>query len=98
MNRLTKLIWIILPMAFFANADTGKQDYKCFIESAKGVQVVFYRWVSDELLLKMAAMPSSQLTDNKGKRYFIKEVAECVPLNDDFTTEQAKKLDKQTLR
>ncbi len=77
----------------------AKQDYKCFINSStKGEQVVFYRWDSDELLVKAASLVGKQRKDSKGKKYFIKSVEECVPLNAEFSSKQAKAKDKLTLR
>lgn len=77
----------------------AKQDYKCFINSsAKGYQVVFYRWESKDVQLKSASLVGKQRTDNKGKKYFIKSVEECVPLSQDFSSKQAKVKDKQTLK
>lgn len=80
-------------------AFAAKQDYKCYINSSKkGHQVVFYRWDSKDIRLKVASLPGKQLSDNKGKTYFIKEVEECVLLSQKFTSKKAKTKDKQTLR
>ncbi|WP_258406578.1 TapY2 family type IVa secretion system protein [Shewanella spartinae] len=75
------------------------QEYKCFVTSAKkGGQVVFYQWQESQLQLRVAGLPGKQLTDAKGKKYFIKEVEECVPLSESFTSDKAKAVDKRTLR
>lgn len=77
----------------------AKQDYKCYINSTKkGEQVVFYRWDEKDARLRAARLPGKQLTDKKGKKYFIKEVEECVLLSQEFSSEKAKAKDKQTLR
>jgi hypothetical protein len=89
---------VALGVSSVAQADGDKQDYKCHIDSAQGDKVVFYRWKTDELALKIAGLPGSQLADSRGKKYYIKSVAECVPLNVDFGSDEAQKLDKQTLK
>ena len=81
------------------SAVAAKQDYKCYISSSKkGEQVVFYRWDEKDARLRTASLPGKQLTDKKGKKYFIKEVEECVPLSQEFSSKEAKAKDKQTLR
>jgi len=74
------------------------QEYKCHITMAKADKVVFYRWKVKEVPMHIAGMPGKQLTGSDGKKYFIKDVVECVPLSQDFTTEESKQLDKVTLR
>lgn len=99
MNKLISLllsgfILSVSPLSFAA-----KQDYKCFVHSSKkGDQVVFYRWKEKDARLRFASLPGSQLTDSKGKKYFIKSVEECVLLSQEFSSHEAKKIDKQTLR
>lgn len=85
--------------SFAMPALAAKQDYKCYINSSKkGEQVVFYRWDEKDARLRAARLPGKQLTDKKGKKYFIKEVEECVPLNQEFSSKEAKAKDKRTLR
>ncbi|MCW3173434.1 TapY2 family type IVa secretion system protein [Shewanella subflava] len=76
----------------------AKQDYKCYVNTTKGSKVLFYRWQEKDAQLRSARIVGKQLTDNKGKKYFIKEVEECVLLSQDFKSEKAKEQDKQTLR
>ena len=76
----------------------AKQDYKCYINSAKGSKVLFYSWQEKDVELRAAKIVGKQLTDNKGKKYFIKSLEECVPLSQEFTSEKAKEQDKRTLR
>jgi hypothetical protein len=75
------------------------QDYKCHIVSSKkDDRVVFYRWKVNDFKLKMASMPGQQLSDIKDKKYFIKEVQECVLLSEDFSSEKSQRVDEKTLR
>ncbi|NMH64738.1 TapY2 family type IVa secretion system protein [Shewanella salipaludis] len=93
------LLLSLLPLTGHAlETSTNTQDYKCYIGSVKGDQIVFFRWQATELKLKMAGLPGRQLMDNKGKKYFIKAVEECVPLDEEFTLGRAQQLDKATLR
>ncbi|MFV7769304.1 TapY2 family type IVa secretion system protein [Shewanella marisflavi] len=99
MNKLVVSVLCFALSSVASSAFAAKQDYKCFINSTKkGEQVVFYRWSEKDLQLRVASLPGKQLTDNKGKKYFIKSVEECVPLNEEFSSKQAKALDKRTLR
>ncbi|TVP14990.1 TapY2 family type IVa secretion system protein [Shewanella sp. KCT] len=99
MNKLIVCVLCIVLSSVASSAFAAKKDYKCFINSAKkGDQVVFYRWNDKDVKLRVASLPGKQLTDSKGKKYFIKSVEECVPLNEEFSSKQAKALDKRTLR
>ena len=88
-----------ISIALITSAYAKTQEYKCFISSAKkGGQVVFYQWEEAQLQVRMAGLPGKQLIDAKGKKYFIKDVEECVLLRDSFTSDKAKAVDKRTLR
>jgi len=81
-----------------AAAASEKQEYKCYVDTSDGAKVVFYRWQTHEFDIKVASLAGRQNVNNKGKKYFIKDVAECVALNDEFSSSSAKKLDLKTLR
>ncbi|MBW8184438.1 TapY2 family type IVa secretion system protein [Shewanella nanhaiensis] len=93
--------FIMIPIFLLSLSTTAvaseKQDYKCFVNSTDGDKVVFYRWKTDELKLKMAKLVGRTNTNKKGKKYFIKEVQECVHINDTFESADAQKVDKVTL-
>lgn len=98
---MMKLIIAILcatPLFVLAAAGNTKQDYKCHIITAKADKVVFYRWKLQGVALKIASLPGKQLVDTKGKKYFIKDVVECVPLTEMFSSDNSKALDERTLR
>ncbi|MCL1141474.1 TapY2 family type IVa secretion system protein [Shewanella gaetbuli] len=76
----------------------AKHDYKCYIHSTKGDQVLFFSWQEQDAELRAARLVGKQLTDHKGKKYFLKEVEECVLLSEEFTSDKAKARDKRTLR
>lgn len=98
---MIKFIIVILcavPLFVLAEGGNNKQDYKCHINTAKGDKVVFYRWKSQGVALKIASLPGKQLVDTKGKKYFIQDVVECVPLTEVFSSDNSKALDERTLR
>lgn len=92
------LIFISVPLLADAAPIDRVQDYKCHITLAKSEQIAFYRWESSKAKLNMAKLPSKQLTDNFGKKYFIQDVIECVPLSAEFSNDKSRELDKQTPR
>lgn len=95
------LVGFVLSLCcYFSLAATSEsaQDYKCHISSAKGDKVVFYRWKSKDVNLNAASLPGKQLVASDGKKYFIKDVVECVSLSQEFTSDESKQLDKITLR
>ncbi|QYJ98703.1 TapY2 family type IVa secretion system protein [Shewanella alkalitolerans] len=99
MNKLVAVLLVIMLSSSVNAVFAAKQDYKCFINSSsKGKEVVFYSWDSKDLLLKMKSLLGKQRVDVKGKKYFIKNVEECVPLSEEFSSKQAKEQDKRTLR
>ncbi|QYK13992.1 TapY2 family type IVa secretion system protein [Shewanella rhizosphaerae] len=100
MNKLISLLLMSgLLSCVSSSAFAEKQDYKCFIQSSKkGEQVVFYRWDVKDAKLRANSLVGKRLSDSHGKKYFIKSVAECVPLSEEFSSGKAQKLDRQTLR
>lgn len=100
MNKI--IASVLLAVSLFCITSTtyaAKQDYKCFVDSLpKGERVIFYRWNEKDVQLRVASLPGTQLTDNKGKKYYIKSVEECVPLNKAFSSVKAQNIDKHTLR
>ena len=92
------LVLILSASAVVAAEPESKQDFKCFITSIKGEKVAFFRWELNNWKLKMAKLPGTQLKDSNGRKYYIKSVEECVELDNDFTSDAAILLDKQTLR
>lgn len=94
-------IGLVLSLfSYFSIAVTSEpaQDYKCHIIASKGDKVVFYRWKIKDVKLNIASLPGKQLTASDGKKYFIKDVVECVSLSQEFTSNKSKQLDKITLR
>ncbi|ABV35814.1 conserved hypothetical protein [Shewanella sediminis HAW-EB3] len=99
MRNIVYLGSLLAVALSIAPAEAAYQEYKCHVSSTKkGGQVVFYRWKETDLQLKVAGLPGKQLTDHQGKKYFIKEVFECVSLGEDFSSEKAQRLDERTLR
>ncbi|MCL2917550.1 TapY2 family type IVa secretion system protein [Shewanella litorisediminis] len=100
MNKTIAYLLFAFSLSSVAQvAHAAKQDYKCFVDSLpKGERVVFYRWDENEVQLKIARLPGTQLQDSNGKRVYIKSVEECVPLNTTFSSPKAQSVDKQTLR
>jgi hypothetical protein len=98
MIRYVLLVLISLPLLVSASPSDKKQDYKCHIISAKGDKVIFYRWKSKDVQLKSASLIGQQLTNSDGEKYFIKDVSECVTLGDEFSTDDARRVDQKTLR
>ena len=100
MMRNTLSVGILFAVALsIAPAEAAYQEYKCHVSSTKkGEQVVFYRWKEKDVQLKVVGLPGKQLTDHQGKKYFIRNVFECVSLGEDFSSEKAKRLDERTLR
>ena len=74
-----------------------KQDYKCYVNSTDGDKIVFYRWQVTEYKLKAASLPGRINVNKDNKKYYIKDVHECVLLNEEFTLGLAQKLDRATV-
>ncbi|WP_076542950.1 TapY2 family type IVa secretion system protein [Shewanella sp. UCD-KL21] len=100
MIKVITTTFCMLSMLAVSPVWAAKQDYKCFITSStKGDEVVFYRWnTKDDIKLKAGGLIGKQRADRKGKKYFIKDVQECVALGQDFVSEKAQAVDKKTLR
>ncbi|GGI99204.1 hypothetical protein GCM10007978_41300 [Shewanella hanedai] len=93
-SYIVSLFLFALSMSTFASE---KQDYKCFINSTDGDRVVFYRWEAKEIKLKMATLVGRTNMNKKGKKYYIKNVQECVLINQDFESSDGQDIDKITL-
>ncbi|MEH6464591.1 MAG: TapY2 family type IVa secretion system protein [Shewanella psychromarinicola] len=99
MIKLLILCLFIVPFGLVAKTDE-RQDYKCHITSSSvGERILFYRWNKKDANLNEAKLSGKQFKDSaSGKKYFIKEVSECLPLGETFKLESAQKLDSQTPR
>lgn len=73
------------------------QDYKCYVKSSYGDEyVVFFKWKEKDANRQMLALPAKQLSDKMGKKYFVKQIDECVPVDKYFSSIKAKELDMHT--
>lgn len=97
-RSLIGLVLGIFSCVSVAATSESAQDYKCHITASKENKVVFYRWKIKDASLNIASLPGKQLTALDGKKYFIKEVVECVSLDKEFSSDKSKLLDKMTLR
>lgn len=97
-RSLIGLVLVFFSCVSVAATSELAQDYKCHITASKVEKLVFYRWKVKDLNLNIASLPGKQLTASDGKKYFIKDVVECVPLNQEFTSDKSQQLDKVTLR
>ncbi len=91
---------IILLLSVFSSVAvyaSDKQEYKCFINSTDGEKIVFYQWKVNEYKLKAASLPGRINFNKKNKKYYIKDVHECVIINETFTMGRAQKLDRATV-
>ncbi|MFB2801516.1 TapY2 family type IVa secretion system protein [Shewanella seohaensis] len=99
MIRYCIALALTLPTFVFAAEPTGvMQDYKCHVTTTNGDKVLFYRWWVKDVNLSMASLPGTQKVGGDEKKFFIKEVVECVELSKEFTNENSKKIDELTLR
>uniref|UniRef100_Q0HS91 Uncharacterized protein n=1 Tax=Shewanella sp. (strain MR-7) TaxID=60481 RepID=Q0HS91_SHESR len=99
MKLILGILLVVQPvLTLAATQSQSMQDYKCHVNLSKGDKVLFYRWKISEVNLKAAGLPGAQRKSSDGKKYFIKDVVECVPLTQDFTGEESKLLDAGTLR
>ncbi|ACJ30402.1 Conserved hypothetical protein [Shewanella piezotolerans WP3] len=97
--------WLLLMSLLLSSAagageeKMSKQDFKCYVDTSINEQVVFYRWQVDKTASLMASLPASRAADNeRGQSAYIKDVYECVALEEDFSSIKAQKLDSATLR
>ncbi|PKG76505.1 hypothetical protein CXF86_02825 [Shewanella sp. GutCb] len=76
-----------------------KKDYKCFLKTTTVEQIAFYNWQVEKLELSMATLPARKVPNrNDGNNAYIKEVVECVGLDETFINVEAQKLDGLTVR
>jgi hypothetical protein len=73
-------------------------DYKCFVETTKGIDITFYKWKPATTELMQAKLPATKYKDVNSKDVYIKDVVECVELDEKFKSKSAKDLDKKTVR
>lgn len=91
---------IILLLAVFSSLAvyaSEKQEYKCYVDSTDGEKIVFYRWQVSEYKLKSASLPGRMNVSKDNKKYYIKDVHECVLIDEEFTKGRAQKLDRATV-
>lgn len=99
MIRYCVAIALALPtLVFAAESTVVMQDYKCHVTTTNDDKVLFYRWRLNDVSMNMASLPNKQKVGGDKKKFFIKEVVECVELSQEFTSENSKNIDKLTLR
>jgi hypothetical protein len=98
--KLVILVSMLLGLAIFSSVSmAGYQDYKCYIDSnSKGKEIQFYRWKAEKKQINQIKLSAKRAKDKQGNNYYINSAKECVLATEDFTDENAKILDKQTLR
>ena len=87
---------IIFLLAVFSSSlvfASEKQDYKCYVNSTDGDKIVFYRWQVKEYKLKVDSLPGRINVSKDNKKFYIRNVHECVLINETFTLGRAQKLD-----
>ena len=97
----TKVIFMILfgPFAYVANVQADEMvDYKCYIETTSGFDITFYKWKTSTTQLMQAKLPATKYKDANSKDVYIKDVIECVTLDEKFKSKSAKDLDSKTVR
>ncbi|MCL1036868.1 TapY2 family type IVa secretion system protein [Shewanella submarina] len=101
----TKIIGICLVALFSTGAfsvqaasDKKASDYKCYLETTRGYQIGFYHWKENKKNILMAKLVGTQTYSKDKPTPYIKEVVECVKMNDDFASADAQALDKMTAR
>jgi hypothetical protein len=72
-------------------------DYKCYVESTIGYEINFYSWKPSKTQLMIAKLPATKYKLGKHDVY-IKEVVECVELDDTFQNINALAKDLSTVR
>ena len=94
-----KPLMILLLVVFSSVAvyASEKQEYKCYVNSTDGDKIIFYRWQITEYKLKVASLPGRINVSKDNKKYYIKDVHECVLMNETFTLGRAQKLDRATV-
>ncbi|QIR16221.1 hypothetical protein HBH39_12460 [Shewanella aestuarii] len=83
--------------ALNAQANNSKEEYKCLLETTTGSQIGFYNWKRNQVKSKSQLLVAKKIKSDK-KNAYIKDVIECVPLNEDFSSADAKRIDKATVR
>ncbi|WP_394200158.1 TapY2 family type IVa secretion system protein [Shewanella waksmanii] len=95
-------VWLILLLALSSAVAPvkaeQKAEYKCFVNSRLGEQIVFYRWKVAEYQLKVKSLPGRSNVSSRGDKFLITDVVECKLESEDFDNASAKKLDAITLR
>ncbi len=93
---------ISLTVSGYVNADNSKgekRDYKCYLQTTTGHQIAFYEWRVKDVSLRMAKLPARKVpSKGVGKQAYIKDVEECVEVEEEFTLGAAQKLDDVTLK
>lgn len=72
-------------------------DYKCYVESTLGYEINFYSWNPAKTQLMIAKLPATKYKLGKQDVY-IKDVIECVELDDKFQNINALAKDLSTVR
>ncbi|WP_133406234.1 TapY2 family type IVa secretion system protein [Parashewanella tropica] len=91
------LVSTILMAASSVNT-TGYSDYKCYLDTSIGKQLVLFSFKTEAVRNRLANLPATKLNLNGKKGVYVKDVIECVKESASFRNAKAKKLDKNLAR
>ncbi|WP_231926465.1 TapY2 family type IVa secretion system protein [Shewanella benthica] len=81
------------------DSNSNQKDYKCYLDTTSGYQIAFYEWQEKQIQLRMAMLPANKVPNiGTGESAYIKDVEECVEIDESFTLGAAQKLDEITLK
>lgn len=98
MNRLWQMMLIPMAIGCCSAAGAESESIKCYVRTSQGEQVLFYSWNKNKIERNKSKLLGKRLPDLKGNQNYIKQVNECMPTSQPFSSKVANQLERQTLR
>ncbi len=88
----------LYSLLVFSSDVMSKTDFKCHVNTSEGDKILFYHWDNKSVTKKAAMLTGKAQKGKKGKKFYIKNATQCIPLSETFKEKDAQILDKQTAR
>ena len=96
-----QIITLVLFSAWLSTPVLAKNayvDYKCYLDTTKGKQLVFFTWKKGKAKANKVNLLASNVVLQGGQDARVKDVIECKKVERRFRNKQARKLDESSMR
>ena len=89
---------LLLSASSLVAAKNQYVDYKCYLDTTQGKNLVFFTWKKGKAKTKKINLLASNVVLKGGQNARVKDVIECKKVGRTFKNKQARRLDESSMR